>query len=272
MSAQPDVDQSLHLIRTATRRIQERLAALPPEAWDGPSNCLPWRVRELIGHLVNGAWTFRLSVERGVAGSVDPAIPEAEREARIAAVGAAAPDELRERLERETEQFEALYERLSADELEAICYHRRGNRPARWYVQHRLAEVAFHQWDLERSLGRPATLDPEAAEFLLPMLLESNLPRIYATGPRGQGRFRLVEESRGAAPAVRTWLLDATPERLDVQRDGRAADVTIAAPPEVLALLIYGRADLAEEERQGRARVEGDRTLAGQFNAIFRGP
>ena len=291
MAARPDVDRSLDLIRSVTRRMRAQLAALPPEAWEKPSNCPPWRVRELIGHVVNGAWTFRVAVERGVAGSVDPAIPESEREARIAAVAAAPPHELLARLERDTEQFESLFQRLSADELEAICYHRRGNRPARWYVKHRLAEVAFHQWDLERSLGQDATLDPEAAELLLPTLLESNLPRIYPHGPRGEGRFRLAvagsgdrggdagtrgregaEAERSPGPPLRSWLLDARPERLDVQPDGGPADVTITAPAAVLALLVYGRADLAEEERQGRARVEGDRALAARFRDIFRGP
>ena len=120
-----------------------------------------------------------------------------------------------------------------------------------------------------RSLGRDgAALDEEVAAFVLPMLLESNLPRIYPRGPRGEGRFRLVVEG---APA-QSWLLTATPEELRVQRGGDGADVTITAPARVLALLVYNRANLAEEERQGHARVEGDRALADRFHTLFPGP
>lgn len=268
MAAHPDVDRSLRLIRALTDRMLAELAALAPDGWDRPTNCPPWQIRTLIGHVVTSGESFRLSVERGVAGSTEPPLPEAERERRIAAAAAASPDELRGALARETAAIEALYERLAADQLAAICYHRRGNRPASWYIQHRLAEVAFHCWDLERSLARPAALDPEVAAFLLPMLLESNLPRVYQTGPRGEGRFRLVAEGLPNG----SWLLDATPERLVVERGGDGARVTITAAPTVLALLIYGRANLAEEERRGRLRVEGDRALAEQFNTIFRGP
>lgn len=276
MSAQPDVDRSLRLIRALTDRMAAELARLAPDDWNRPTTCPPWQVRTLIGHVVSSGESFRLSVERGVAGSTEPPLPETERERRIARAAAAPPDELQHALACETPAIEALYERLSADELAAICYHRRGNRPASWYIQHRLAEVAFHLWDLERSLGRPAVLEPEVGAFLLPMLLESNLPRIYASGPRGQGWFRLVAEGLPNG----TWLLAASPDRLEVTRGADAADssaglgpaVTISAAPAVLALLVYGRADLDQEERQGRLRVDGDRALAARFSTIFRGP
>src|SRR5579884_2155019 len=70
------------------------------------------------------------------------------------------------------EALDALMERLSADELETICFHPAGNRSARWYAQQRAAEIAFHRWDLLHSLGREAPLDEALAAFLLPMLLE----------------------------------------------------------------------------------------------------
>src|SRR6266545_3197028 len=238
MAAHPDVDQSRRYIRAITRRMREDLASLSAQAWDGPTNCSPWSVRQLAAHVATSGESFRLSVERGVAGSP--------------------PEEILARLDEVTAAIEQLYERLSADELEAICWHRRGNRSARWYVKHRLAEVAFHYWDLERSLGRVAALDEDVASFLLPTLLESNAPRIYPTGPRGEGRYRLAVEGNPAA----SWLLAASPERLEVARGSGEADVTITASPAVLALLVYGRADLPDEERHGRAQIEGDRARA----------
>jgi uncharacterized protein (TIGR03083 family) len=268
MAAHPDVDQALRHIRTVTRQFRERLSQLPRDAWERPTNCRPWRVRDLAAHVVSSGESFRMSVERGVAGSVEPAVPEAERERRIGEIAASPPELMLARLDEVTDGIERLYQRLSAEELEAICYHRRGNRTARWYICHRLAEVAFHRWDLDRSLGRDATLDEDVATFLLPTLLESNLPRIYPSGPRGAGRFRLSVPDDPA----RRWLLAATPDRLEVTRDGGSADVTITAAPSVLALLVYGRADLSEETRQGRAQIEGDRALAERFHTMFVGP
>jgi uncharacterized protein (TIGR03083 family) len=268
MGAHPDVDQALRHIRTVTRQFREQLSQLPTDAWEGPTNCPPWRVRDLAAHVVSSGETFRMSVERGVAGSVEAAVPEAERERRIAEIAASSPEGMLARLDEVTAGIEQLYERLSAEELEAICYHRRGNRTARWYICHRLAEVAFHRWDLDRSLGHQPTLDEDVATFLLPTLLESNLPRIYPSGPRGEGRFRL--SVRG--DPTQSWLLAATPDRLEVTRAGGTADVTITAAPSVLALLVYGRADLLEEEQDGRVQIEGDRALAERFHTMFVGP
>ena len=46
----------------------------------------------------------------------------------------------------------------------------------------------------------------------------------------------------------------------------------LSAVAAVLALLIYGRANLAEAEAAGQARVEGDRARVEQFHTIFPGP
>jgi uncharacterized protein (TIGR03083 family) len=226
-------------------------------------------VRRLVAHIVNNAEFIQMNVERGAAGLVEPGINPDERAKRVQYITDAPPDEVVTILDQTSADLEAALERLTPKQLEAICYHPAGNRSARWYAQQRLAEIAFHQWDLLASLGRDATVDGEVASFLLPMLLESNLPRIYQRGPKGEGRFRLVAQD---APDQR-WLLVATPEALDVQpgSDG-PADVTITAPLGTLAHLIYGRAKLAEEEQRGRARVEGDRALADRFHTIFPGP
>jgi uncharacterized protein (TIGR03083 family) len=269
MAAHPDVDTCLRLTRPISQRLSEDMASLPAEAWDQPSSCTDWRIRQLVAHVVGNADFVRTNVERGVAGTVEPAATPEERARRNQELAAMGASEVVAVLDRDSANLEAVFERLSADELERVCYHPAGNRPASWYARQRLAEVAFHYWDLERSLGRDAALDDEVGAFLLPMLVESNMPRVYLRGPRGQGRYRIQVEGQ----PDQSWLLTATPEGLQVARgaDG-AADVTVTAPAGLLALLIYGRANLQDEERRGRARVEGDRALADQFNTIFRGP
>ncbi len=267
MAAHAEVDESLRHIRAIARQLQDELASLPPEAWDAPSSCPPWPVRRLVAHLVENAEFVQANVEAGVAGRTEPSLSQEQRQERLRELGDA-PDRVPVVLMQNTAAFEALMERLTADELEAICFHPAGNRSARWYAQQRAAEIAFHRWDLLRSLGREATLDESVATFLLPMLLESNLPRTYRRGPRGEGRFRLTV----AGAPEQTWLLTASPEELRVERGAGEADVTITAPASLLALLIYGRANLAELERAGQARVEGNRERAAQFHTIFPGP
>ncbi len=268
MAAHPEVADSIRHLRAESQRMRDELAGLSAEAWEAPSNCPPWPVRRLVAHIVENAQFVRHNVERGVAGTLEPAVSREDRETRLAELADTPPAAVADLLDRATADLEGVLDRLSADELERVCYHPAGNRPARWYAQQRLAEVAFHRWDVHRLLGHDATLDDEVARFLLPMLMESNMPRVYPRGPKGQGRLRLAVEG---APEL-TWLCTANGETLEVQRGGDDADVTITAPASTLALLIYGRADLAEAERQGRARIEGDRAVADRFRTIFPGP
>ena len=93
-------------------------------------------------------------------------------------------------------------------------------------------------------------------------------PRTYRRGPRGEGRFRLAV----AGMPAQSWVLAASPDELQVERGGVDAEVTITAPAALLALLIYGRANLGEAEAAGQARVDGARARAEQFHTIFPGP
>ena len=272
MSSDPVVDRRLRYIRELAGSIREIVLALPPEAWDAPSNCPPWRVRQLVAHIVVSGEGFRQSVERGLAGSSEPPPGGADRDRRIEELSASDPAAVVAALDRVTDGFEALYRDPDEAGLEAICYHRRGSRSARWYSAHRLAEVAFHCWDLERSLGRPARFDDTVAGLLLPTLLESNAPHTYAAGlsaERGGGeRYLLAVESD---PAAR-WVVTIGPERLDAERGDGTADVTIVGPAGQLALLVYGRAELDALRRAGLVRVEGDMAVAERFGRLFPRP
>ena len=215
---------------------------------------------------------FRQSVERGLAGSVEPPHAGPDRDRQIEELSRSSPDELRAALSRVTDEFEALYRDLDEAGLEAICFHRRGNRSARWYAHHRLAEVAFHHWDFHRSLGREAHFDDGVALSLLPTLLESNAPRTYAAGlsaERGSGERYSI---RADGDPTARWLVTIGPDRLEATRGDDEADVTIAGPAGQLALLVYGRAELDALRRDGTLRVSGDDAVAERFPRLFPRP
>ena len=142
----------------------------------------------------------------------------------------------------------------------------------RWYASHRLAEIAFHAWDLHVSLGQQSTMDKAVAGLLLPTLLESNAPRTYAAGlsaERGSGeRYRLTVVDDSSA----SWLVKIDPEQLTASPGDDAADLTIVGPASALALLVYGRAELTSLTRSGVVHAEGDPGLVERFGLIFPRP
>jgi uncharacterized protein (TIGR03083 family) len=262
----------LSSIRELSDALVTDLLALSPEAWDGPTNCAPWRVRDLAVHIVSSGEGFVANIRQGLAGSVSPGVSDEERHRRQTELEAADSETVARALQAVTAEFAGLYEGLQEDELSVICFHRRGNRSVRWYAAHRLAEVAFHAWDLQFSLGREPKLDEEVAALLLPTLLESNAPRTYAAGltpQRGSGERYLLAVVDD--PQAR-WLVTIDPHKLEAVRGGAQADMTITGSAAALALLVYGRLDINAGSQSGAVRLDGDPALADRFSLIFPRP
>jgi uncharacterized protein (TIGR03083 family) len=266
MAAQPDVDEALAILRGVTAELAARLRRMSEAEWSLPSNCPPWPVRQLAGHVIYGARNVRQSVEKGVAGDPTAPVNDEQRAAEPQVIIDGPPGAAADALERFTADLEAYYHTLSADQLEMVCFHRRGARPARWYIRHRLVELSFHWWDIQHSLDEQAAMRRDVAEFLLPTILESNLPRVYAMVGGGVGRIQLV-----ASPGSgRAWLMDADGQRLEGRQAVGPADCTIVAPAETLAVLAYGRqtaADLGDN-----LQIHGDRSIAERFSEIIPPP
>lgn len=276
MSSDPEVNRCLNVIRELLDGLRAELAALPPEAWDVETNCAPWRVRDLVAHIVVSGEGFAASIRQGLAGSVEPSISHGAREQRQTELAAADPDTVIRAVAAITNDFESLYGRMNDADLNTLAFHRRGNRTIRWYAYHRLAEVAFHCWDLQASFNATAPFDEEIARLLLPTLLESNAPRTYAAGlsaQKGSGeRYQLVVAD---APQL-TWTVTISPERLEAVRGpapaDAPADATITGSAATLALLLYGRRELSVLFQSRDLWLDGDLLVANRFGSVFPRP
>jgi hypothetical protein len=162
---------------------------------------------------------------------------------------------------------------LTPEQLAITGPHSHGPRSAVWFIEMRLAELAFHRNDLELSLGqKDADLGQETARFLLPMLLELNVPAIVnrdKTG--GNGTFAL--KVKGEPDAV--WRLAFRPGRLDVTSGASAAtgaDAAFETDAAAIARMMYGRVTWQELQQAGRLTMSGDAEAAARFHSLFKGP
>ncbi len=279
MSTDPHFERCLAAIRTVSEATAAELAGMSSETWSAPTNCPPWQVADLAAHIVSSGEGAVASIRQGIAGVIDAGITPEARERRQTALVAGGPAFVAAALASVTGMFEATYANLNEAALSAICFHRRGNRPARWYVVHRLAEVAFHGWDVQLSLGASPDLAEDVAALMLPTLLESNAPRTYAAGlstERGTGERYVLAVADD--PAAR-WLVTVGPDALTAMpvaaaagAAGTGADVTITGSAAALALLVYGRRDLSALFQSRALRLDGDAVVAERFTTVFPRP
>ncbi len=265
--------EGLRLLRAENAKLGALLEMLAPTDWDRPTNCDPWTVRQLVAHTVRGGESFLVSLKRGLRGIFEPAFPPEYRIQRMNEIAAQEPARTIADMRAIDERFQCDLAALRPDRLGTRGHQPYGLMTARWFIDQRLAEVAVHRWDLERSLDRPAELDREVATHLLLMLFEENLAaRLARQTPPVGGCIRFVVSG---APGP-SWSVDAVAGgggRSTVERgEAGPADLTIDGDPVALVLLLYGRRSLAELESEGLLVVSGDRRLADRFGEIFPGP
>ena len=260
--------EGLALVRAETERVLDLLGALERESWSRPTNCAPWDVRMMAAHLVRGAESFIASLERGLQGNLEPAMTPEQRVERTNQIAAQSQQQILKQLREASGRFEELLAGMTPEQLALPATHVHGLRDAVWFVQQRLAELMFHLWDLRVSLDLHPELDEGVVRWLLPMLVERNLPVLYDPNSRLEGTIGLAVQD----VAELAWTLRPGADRVEVIAGSADTAAAIEGDATSLALLVYGRLSLDELERRGRLRVRGDRALAGRFGAAFRGP
>src|ERR1044072_1909099 len=62
MSSDPQVERCLSSIRELSGALSRDVAGLSAEQWDTVTNCAPWRVRDLVAHIVSSGEGFAASI------------------------------------------------------------------------------------------------------------------------------------------------------------------------------------------------------------------
>lgn len=163
------------------RLFADRIESLDETAWDAPSWCAGWRVRDVLAHLVKGAemtyGSLTLDLLRGGLGP-DRSVCKAAK--RLAAVPV---PELAERL------------RKAADRP----FHLIGSAEAMGLV-----DVLVHSADALRPLGFDVDAPPADAAPALDALWRSGRMIVHATPQQGRRLVATdVDWSRGIGPEVR---------------------------------------------------------------------
>jgi uncharacterized protein (TIGR03083 family) len=262
-STKPDPRLSLQLLELEQQRFAQRLLALAPDRLVEPSNLPDWQIFDLCVHITRVCDSIHKAVHRAQVGDQTPAFGAAARprEQEIRAMSAAEWVELQRSA---CGEITASVASLSNDQLEAFTFpHPQGQRSVAWFCTQLLAEMAFHRWDLDRSIGNRTGLEDNVAEHLLSFLLDTHEPIIGMIRSETESSFILATSSRA-------WKLvtDASGTRVvevGLRRLGAGEVPVVTASPSWLDLAIYGRVRVDEPE----FTVTGRADTAVRFAGIF---
>lgn len=233
----------------ATIDLVERFEAAD---WERPTPCEGWTMRDLTRHVCEVApMDADLIAGRG---SGRPAthfeVPEPD---------AASMREGRKAL---AESLDGLDE-STFDEICTYPTDVNLSLPCRFAMQVSAMEFGVHRYDVERALGRQASLAPDVVRAAT-SLAQAMLPFLAASSAEKPDRPVTIALRAPGVEVTQTFRdgawTDAAPED--------EPTCTITGEPEAITLFAVGRIPSTDPS----LRVEGDAALAAKFKAFFPGP
>jgi uncharacterized protein (TIGR03083 family) len=270
----PDQERREHVraVGRATRAEAEALAARwrawDAAAWEAPSACAGWAVKDVAAHITEGAARAVPVVRATLAGEPAPQFTAEQRAARTREIRALPGAELAIRFPRDVDAVFVLFEGADEDALATTVVVPAGPHTLVELATQRLVEAALHAWDCAAPRDPAAALRPEAAALVIDYLL-SCVGRM-ATGDVGglTATYHCALEGPGGGPIT----LSLADGQATASRGApAAADATLTLPAEAWVRLIWGRLDLADALAAGTARASGDESRARALGAVFRG-
>ena len=166
------------ILRVVRREADEMFAlAEEPGAWDAPTACESWNVRDVIGHIVDTTEGYFRAFDTARAGGEAPPpfglVAMHELAGRSAqAIGAESQQELLSRARADLDKMMSILEPLTADEWTGMIvpHAYMGPVPAFVYAGGQLMDYGVHTWDIRQGRGQAHALSADAADLLVPFM------------------------------------------------------------------------------------------------------
>jgi uncharacterized protein (TIGR03083 family) len=262
-------DTLLRVVRQEARKFYEM--ASPPQAWEEPTACADWQVRDLVGHLVDTTESYFVAFDAARSkGEVNPAFglpgmaSRAETQATsFRSVGQA---ELLERAQTDFAKMSQTLEALSPHDWTGLMvpHFYMGPLPAFFYAAFQLMDYGVHSWDIREGdiregTGQAHALSGEVADLLVPFMF-----------PLWQGTALTAADTPLTTVGIRiTSGANAGDTRVRVSSEGLAFELgevddlpaVIEFDPASFVLTVFGR--------YHAGTVRGDLGVAHRFLNLF---
>jgi uncharacterized protein (TIGR03083 family) len=149
-----------------------------PGAWEAPTACTEWQVRDIVGHMVDITESYFGAFDAARSGRpVEPALGMRAMAEGInmgaLAQRSAGQAELVERLRVDFAKATEMFEALGPEEWAGlqVPHSYMGPLPAFFYPVFQLMDYSVHSWDIRQATGRAHGLSGDAADLLVPFML-----------------------------------------------------------------------------------------------------
>ena len=167
------------ILRVVRREADEMFTlAEQPGAWDAPTACESWKVKDVIGHVVDTTEGYFQAFDTARAGLEGPPayglVGMHERAAQSAqAIGEQlSQQEMMARARTDLDKMMGILDPLTADEWSGLIvpHFYMGPVPAFIYAAGQLMDYGVHTWDIRQGSGKAHALPADTADLLVPFM------------------------------------------------------------------------------------------------------
>ncbi len=239
-----------------------------PGAWEAPTACPEWQVRDLVGHLIDVTESYFVGFDaaRGgpaAAGALGLRVMQQRLDEGAKAHRGLGQEAALDRLRGDFGKLMEMCDALGPDEWGGLSVPHKymGPLPAFFYPVFQLMDYGVHSWDIRNGSGRAHALDGDTADLLVPFMFivwQSTAVPPAEARPIEMGIRVCTGHNAG------TWRVEVGPD--GVRYD--AGEVTglplvIDFDPGSFVLTAFGRSNAGT--------VRGDAATADRFlNLFFR--
>jgi uncharacterized protein (TIGR03083 family) len=257
-------DTILRVVREEAERFFE--LAERPGAWEAPTACESWAVRDVVGHLVDTTEGYFAAFEKARSGAEASAhglavMHELAGEAATEFRALSQP-ELMTRARADFERMMGILEALTAEEWTGLIvpHSYMGPVPAFIYAAGQLMDYTVHSWDIRQGTGRAHGLPGDAADLLVPFMFIIWQSTVRTDTDPSPLRLGVTVSGRNAG----SYRINVADKAMSYE-PGDVSDLptVIDFDPGSMVLTAFGRSN--------SGTVRGDLAVADRFlNLFFR--
>src|SRR5919204_6434303 len=219
-----------------------------PGAWDAPTACTGWTVRDVVGHLVDTTEAYFVSFDaaRGkgeAAEALGLRIMAQRVNEHATAFRGESQQAMTERLRTDFAKMMETFEALGPDDWGGLMVPHvyMGPLPAFFYPAFQLMDYGVHSWDIRQGTGRAHGLEGDAADLLVPFML---IVWQATADVSADAEPATVGVRVSAGHNAGTWRLSAGPSGLTYEPgDTDDLPATLVFDPGSFVLTAFGRSN-----------------------------
>ena len=284
---EPEHELLIHEIHSYSNYLLNELSSLPDEAWEIPSHCHMWAVKDVVSHMIAVDGFFINSLARSLQGDSLPpeGMPNPGTSTALSMAGGISSRAI-QISETDLKSSKALlsvfsdlenqilesFKNVTEDGWKKPAYHPMNTLSPELLLGLKHMENVIHSWDIFNSIDTSYTLDDKAC-LLLCNLWQTNLITDWFFTP-DETQLDPVAISIDLKKAG-SFTLTIWNGILSFTENGNMGDknqiTSLRISPANLILLLSARTSIESLLEKNEVTVKGDQNIFSKFHTWFRG-